>query len=118
MKFSQWLKLSRKEAGLTLVQLRERINNMCTDAYLSRLEHERYVSKKGQQMMPARDLVIALAEAFGKDVDEALTIAGYSPSVNIPDNLIIEGFEGLDQGDIDKIVEYIRFTKEQKKKDK
>jgi transcriptional regulator with XRE-family HTH domain len=78
--FSQWLKNNRKKSGFTLEQLRSAIGDICTVAYLSKLENDKYKSKKGEPMRPDREIVVALAEAFHENIDNALHLAGYAVS--------------------------------------
>lgn len=79
MDFAEWLKTNRKTSGLSLRRLADTIGNLCSDAYLSQLENRRYKGKKGALMQPAKEIVIALAETFGEDVDFALKLADYAP---------------------------------------
>jgi transcriptional regulator with XRE-family HTH domain len=80
--FSQWLKKKRKESGMTLIQLKAAIGDLVTDAYLSKIENDRFANKKGQPSRPNKELVIALAEAFKEDVGFVLNLAGY-PTENV-----------------------------------
>jgi transcriptional regulator with XRE-family HTH domain len=76
--FSQWLKENRKKSGLTLEQLRTAIGDLCTVAYLSKLENDKYKGKKGLSTRPDREIVVALAEAFHENLNEVLTLADYA----------------------------------------
>ena len=119
--FSEWLKTNRKKSGLTLIQTRDRINNLCSDAYISRLENARYDNKKGKPPQPDIEIVDALAEAFGRPIDEARLAAGYAPIDNLSEivpKTVIEAFarEGtLDSRDHDLIVNIIDTLKKQKR---
>lgn len=78
--FSLWLKKHRAESGLTLIQLRDKIGNLCSDAYLSKLENDRYKGKKGRPAQPDIEIVEALAAALHRPTDEARLAAGYAPA--------------------------------------
>lgn len=83
MDFAEWLKTNRTKSKLSLRRLADRINNICSDAYLSQLENRRYLGKKGEPMRPDKEIVLALADVFRENPDVALNLAGY-PSENIP----------------------------------
>lgn len=105
-KFSEWLKRKRKESGLTLMQLKSAIGDLVSDAYLSKLENDKYKGKKGLPPRPDKELVIALAEVFRDDVDYVLTLAGYPVEKNA------ESFEIINGARVS--FEHEKFTKEQK----
>jgi transcriptional regulator with XRE-family HTH domain len=113
--FAEWLKQARKKSYLSMEALGAKVG--VSKQYISVLEKGEPHPLTNKPVTPKRELVEDIAKATGADLNEGLKSAGYAIEINIPDNLIIEGFDGLDQGDIDKIVDYIRFTKEQKKKD-
>jgi transcriptional regulator with XRE-family HTH domain len=115
IKFAEWLKQARKKSYLSMESLGAKVG--VSKQYISVLEKGEPHPLTNKPVTPKREIVEKIASATGADLDEGLKAAGYSIEIDIPDNLIIEGFDGLDQGDIDKIVDYIRFTKEQKKKD-
>lgn len=85
--FSIWLKKHREESGLTLIQLRDKIGKLCSDAYLSKLENDKYKGKKGKPAQPDIEIVEALALAFNRPIDEARLAAGYAPkNPDLPHN--------------------------------
>lgn len=79
MDFAEWLKINREREKVSLRRLADKIGNLCSDAYLSQLENRRYKSKKGELMRPAKEIVVALAEALHANTDEALRLADYAP---------------------------------------
>jgi len=78
-KFSDWLKHNRKKSGMTLIQLKSAIGDLCSDAYLSKLENDRYKGKKGLPNRPDKEIVLALADVFKENPDKVLILAGYLP---------------------------------------
>jgi transcriptional regulator with XRE-family HTH domain len=80
MDFAEWLKTNRKKSGYSLRVLADKIGNICSDAYLSQLENNRYRGKKGEPMRPDREIVVALAEAFHENLNEVLKLADYAPA--------------------------------------
>lgn len=84
--FGQQLKQKRKKAGLTQSQLAQRANYICTEAYISQLENNKYVGKKGEPMRPSVEIVDALAIALNWSVGEARVAAGWAPPVESPEH--------------------------------
>ena len=87
MSFGAWLKTTRKAKGLTQEGLAKAANNVCTGAYISSLERQQDIGKRGQPTTPSKEIVDALAEALGVPKDEARAAAGYAPDAkprNIP----------------------------------
>lgn len=78
MTFAEWLKTTRKSEGVSLSRLVEKIGNLCSDAYLSKLENARYIGKKGNPTRPDKEIVIALADALHTDRSYVLQLAGYA----------------------------------------
>jgi transcriptional regulator with XRE-family HTH domain len=110
--FSQWLKENRKKSGLTLEQLRSAIGDLCTVAYLSKLENDKYKGKKGSSTRPDREIVIALAEAFHQKPDEALRLADYaniSEKSHIPDFLYRIDWQKFSPTALNEIKSFIEF---------
>lgn len=113
-RFSEWLKTNRKLSGLTLMQLKSAIGDLCSDAYLSQLENDRYKGKKGNPKKPDKTIVIALARVFNADVDKVLELTDYAPTNQLPAELNAIGFNELSKEDLEKIASYIQFLKSQK----
>lgn len=87
MSFGSWLKAIRKQKGFTQEGLAKAANNVCTGAYISSLERQQDIGKRGQPTTPSKEIVDALAEALGVPKDQARLAAGYAPDVqprNVP----------------------------------
>ena len=106
MTFAEWLKTNREKHKLTLVRLADKIGNICSDAYLSKLENAKYKSKKGNPMRPDKEIVIALADVFGANQESVLNLAGYATDSPLPPELIAVGFDGLDNDDIKQVADH------------
>jgi transcriptional regulator with XRE-family HTH domain len=115
--FSIWLKKYRQESGLTLAQLRGAIDNLCSDAYLSKLENDRYRGKKGNPAQPDIEIVEALAKALNRPIDEARLAAGYAPTEQhqiLPSQLRHIDFSLFNENELIEIrnfIEYVLFVK-------
>lgn len=79
MSFGTWLKANRKKQGFTQEGLAKAANDICTGSYISSLERNQDVGKRGQPTTPSKDIVDALADALGRPRDEARLAAGYAP---------------------------------------
>lgn len=82
--FADWLKTNREREKLSLRELVDKIDHICSDAFLSQLENRRYIGKKGEPMRPDKQIVIALANVFHQDVNEALKLARHAPLSESP----------------------------------
>src|SRR5687768_6386912 len=110
MDFAEWLKTNRAASRLSLRSLAKKIDYLCSDAYLSQLENRRYKGKKGKLMQPDQEIVIALAGALNKNIDEALMIAGYAPRESVlPDELRGIDFSIFKAEGLRQIKNYIEF---------
>ena len=90
---------------------------MVSDAYLSKLENDKYKGKKGQPTRPDKELVIALADVFRANQDYVLNLAGYPTEIKVlPSELAIIDYDGFDEQDLEEIAEYINFKRAQKEK--
>jgi transcriptional regulator with XRE-family HTH domain len=108
---SKWLKHYRKESGLTLLQLKAAIGDLCSDAYLSKIENNRYKGKKGNPPRVDIEIVDALAVALNRPVDEARNAAGYSAKNTIlPDELRGIDFTKFTSEQLTRIKNFIVFT--------
>jgi transcriptional regulator with XRE-family HTH domain len=87
--FGTWLKTHRLRTGLSLRQLENRIDKICTFAYLAQLE-KGVPGKKGEPARPSAELLEALAKVFSVPIDEARQAAGYA-SDNPDDMHDLEG---------------------------
>ena len=118
--FSKWLKDYRRESGLTLIQLRDAIGNLCTDAYLSRLENDRFAGKKGKPAQPSLEIVDALAKALNRPTDEARLAAGYAPlskTLPLPEP-VAKAFARsghLNENDMELIANFVDMLESQRK---
>lgn len=114
-KFSDWLKTYRKESGLSLMQLKAAIGDLCSDAYLSKLENDRYRGKKGKPALPDIEIVDALATALNRPVDEARLAAGYAARDNIlPEQLRDIPFSRLDNSALAQVRQFVLFLLNQR----
>jgi transcriptional regulator with XRE-family HTH domain len=111
MDFAEWLKTYRKAANLSLRKLADRINNLCSDAYLSQLENRRYVGKKGNTMQPDLEIVDALAVALNRPVNEARLAAGYAPitQMTVPEEIASIDFSAFEKKDLKEIADFINY---------
>lgn len=117
MDFGTWLKTTRADKGLSGVQLERRTG--ISRQYISNLERGSKTDKNGNVIRPSRDKVVALAKALGANVDEALTVAGYSSQTpTTPEQAqVIEVLthSNLTDADYEKIRDFISFLDSQKK---
>jgi transcriptional regulator with XRE-family HTH domain len=113
--FAEWLKAARKKSYLSMETLGAKVG--VSKQYISVLEKGDPHPLTNKPVKPKREVVEKIAETTGADLNEGLQAAGYAIEINIPEKIIIEGFAGFDESDVDKMVAYIRFTKEQKKKE-
>ena len=77
--FGAWLRLHRANAEISLLDLVAKIGNLCSDAYLSKLENDTKKGKRGNFKRPDIEIVDALAEALHRPKDEARVAAEYAP---------------------------------------
>lgn len=76
--FGDWLRVTRKLKGLTQKELARKAEDVCTDAYISALERNADVGKRGQPTRPSEEIVEKLAYALGQPVALAREMAGYA----------------------------------------
>ena len=114
--FSKWLKENRRKSELTLIQLRDKISGLCTDAYLSRLENDKFKSKKGNPAQPDIEIVESLAIALNRPIDEARWAAGYKllKDSNLPYELASIDYSVFTSEEIKEIADFINFKLMQK----
>lgn len=104
LKFSQLIKTERKKARLTQRELVELAGSPCTVGYLSNIERNAYVGKKGHPARPDIEIVDAFAKALKIPQKTARDAANYaSPDVAVGDSpiaqvfsLLFSGYERLD----------------------
>lgn len=75
--FGEWLKSRRQSKKWSVRKLADEAN-VCHYSFISQLENNTNVTKKGKPTQVDEDIVIGLATALEADVDEALTVAGYA----------------------------------------
>jgi transcriptional regulator with XRE-family HTH domain len=93
--FGKWLKVKREAKDWSVRKLADKAGNICSASYISQLENNSYVGKKGKPMQPDEIIVDALASALGESVNEARLLAGYAPGELSDDELVADGlFEG------------------------
>ena len=114
-RFAEWLSDAfRRSTFKSWAEVSNAIGS--TRSTLSRYAGAKVQLLTNKPSQPSADLCIKLAEAFGEDVNKVLQLGGHASENPLPANLIAEGFEGLDDDDLKKIVEFIKFTKSQKQK--
>lgn len=112
--FKEWLKNARKKAYLSQESLGKKVG--VSKQYISVLEKGEPHPLTNKPVTPKREIVEALARITGADLNQGLKLAGYASDIVIPEGFIVEGFEDLEQEDIDKIIEYIKLLKAVKRK--
>jgi transcriptional regulator with XRE-family HTH domain len=107
--FGKWLKTQRIKKKLSIRQLIKKAGYPCSHVYVSQIEKNAYVSKKGKPMRPCEDIVASLAKALGADVNEALELAGYATKTasTVPEEILSVGFEELTPKQIKEIAEFM-----------
>lgn len=112
--FAKWMEQSFADSRFkTQTELVKAVKS--NPATISRLMtgKSQYLTDKPSQ--PDKELIIRLAKEFGKNVDEALLLAGYAPNNTVlPEELAITGFDGLDKDDLKEIAAFISFKRQQK----
>jgi transcriptional regulator with XRE-family HTH domain len=105
--------LNREKSKMTLMQLKSAIGDLCTDAYLSKLENDKNANKKGQPTRPDKEIVTALAEVFKEDVEYALWLADYAAPTFIkqqqPSFIHQIDWQALSPSDLAEIESFIQF---------
>lgn len=76
--FGELIKKERERAGYTLKELVELAEDVCTPGYISNIERNADVGKKGQPGRPGIDIVDGLAKALGIPLKTARAAAGYA----------------------------------------
>lgn len=76
-RFGAVLAAKRRERGLTQDQLIARAGNVCTKAFISQLENDRYRKQTGEPMQPDIAIVEALADALGEPRNYFRRLTGY-----------------------------------------
>lgn len=77
MSFGDWLREKRVQKHLRQADVARRAG--VSVSYISTIERNARHSTSNARLQPQRDAVIAIANALGEDVTEALMIAGYAP---------------------------------------
>lgn len=72
-----WLKDKRTAKGWSVRTLAEKANNICSSSFISQIENNSYVGKKGIPMKPGIEIVDALSRALGASLNEAREKADY-----------------------------------------
>ncbi|MGI8494739.1 MAG: helix-turn-helix domain-containing protein [Pyrinomonadaceae bacterium] len=108
--FGEWLKLRRNGKKWSTRKLAVNAGNICTAGYITQIENNSYVSKKGRPMRPCEEIITALAEALGADTDEALELAGYATKTafHIPDEILKVRFDEFTPEQIKEVAEFMR----------
>lgn len=76
--FGEWLKTQRELQGLSMQELAEKAENICSASYIAQIETDYYFGEKGNPMQPDEIIVEKLAVALNQSVNEARKIAGYA----------------------------------------
>ena len=79
--FGTWLKEERKRKGFTQESLAKAAGDVCTSAYISNLERNQDIGKKGRPTRPGEEIVDALADALGVPRGLARSAAGYAAPI-------------------------------------
>lgn len=108
--FGEWLKTQRNNKKWSTRKLAGKAGNVCTAGYITQIENNSYVSKKGKPMRPCEEIITALAEALDADVNEALELAGYATKTvsHIPDEILKVRFEEFTPEQIQEVAEFMR----------
>jgi transcriptional regulator with XRE-family HTH domain len=102
MSYSEFLKRTRKAAGLTQGQLAEAISargHKVSVSAISNIENAYYKRRDGSESQPAKHFVILAADVCGADVNEALREADYAapkPSSKMQKLLDALSAQGID----------------------
>lgn len=109
--FGSWVRSHRKKLGLTQTEIAHKAG--VSPSYISTLERRQPHTVTGVPVTPERDKVLSIAKAVGGSADEALVLCGYMPEnpSEIPEAIRIISFEGLDEKDVDSIVDFILWKK-------
>ena len=109
--FGAWVKSHRKMLGLTQTEIAHKAG--VSPSYISTIERQQPHTVTGIPVKPEREKVLAIAKAVGGDVNEALVLCGFLPTdaSEIPEAIRIISFEGLDESDLDSIVDFIMWKK-------
>jgi transcriptional regulator with XRE-family HTH domain len=75
--FGKWLKARREAKELSIRELAEKADNVCSPTYIAQLESNYYVGIKGSPIQPSEEIVEKLAVALGESVNEARMAANY-----------------------------------------
>jgi transcriptional regulator with XRE-family HTH domain len=107
--FGEWLKLRRNSKKWSTRKLAVKAGNVCSAGYITQIENNSYVSKKGRPMRPCEEIITALALALGANVDEALELAGYATksAAHIPEE-ILHKFDELTPEQIKEVADFMR----------
>lgn len=92
--FGDWLHKSRVDKGLSLRQLEQRINKVCTFGFLDQLEKD-LRGKRGRAIRPNEAIVEALAKEFHVSAEYLRGLAGIGSGARKPQN-VAEFFEALE----------------------
>lgn len=116
MNFGQLLKQYRKAKGLTQEELA--VAAGINVSYVSNLERNFSSTAKGGTPTASPELCDRLEKVLDVPRSELRLAAGHLPKngSGIPYEIIITGFEGLDEDDVKEIAEFMRFKKAQKQK--
>lgn len=79
LSFGDELKQRRKRKGLTQEALVKAAKDVCTAGYISNLERNQDIGKKGQPTRPSVEIVDALADVLDWPRDQARLAAGHAP---------------------------------------
>ena len=113
--FGKKLQKLREAAGLNQSELARRAD--FSPNYISNLERDISPSSKTGKPRPTVEAVDRLAKALNVNVNELRLAAGYAPKdAELPIELKVLDFDGLDKDDLKDISEYIQFKKMQKQK--
>lgn len=108
--FGEWLKTKRNDKKWSTRKLAGKAGNVCTAGYITQIENNSYVSKKGKPMRPCEEIITALAQALGADVNEALELAGYATksTAHIPDEILSVRFDEFTPEQIKEVADFMR----------
>ena len=111
--FGAWVRQHRKLLGLTQTDIAERAG--VSPSYISTIERRQPHTVTGVPIKPERDKVMAIAKAVGGSPSEALVMCGYLPedTSEIPEAIRIISFDGMDEADVNSIVDFILWKKKQ-----
>lgn len=76
--FGEWLKTRRELQGLSMQELAEKAENICSASYIAQIETDYYFGEKSNPMQPDESVVEKLAIALNQSVNEARKAAGYT----------------------------------------